>query len=114
MGAKIAWPVLCLAVAGCAAGTDAHRSAFNQEKYAIAYCLALAYPGSEMSRDARYVAGAYLQQGESGIDVYERVRDFVDEYREKTYVSKHDVNLNIMQCLDVISSPELAQAISGH
>ena len=114
MRARIAWSVLCLVVAGCATGTDAHHSVFNEEKYAVSYCLAQAYPDSEMSRDARYVAGAYLQNGESGIDVYERVRAFVDEYREEPYLSKHEVNLRIMQCLDLISSAELAQAISGH
>ena len=111
MGAKIICTVLCLVVSGCATKPESNPRSLVEEKYAISYCLAEAYPDSEVSRDARHVAGAYLQKGKSGIDVYEQVRAFVDEYRKEPYVSKYDRNLNIMQCLDLFGSEELAHTV---
>jgi hypothetical protein len=111
MRVKIALCALYLSTSACAVAPDLNRGASNEEKYAVAYCLAVAYPESEASYDAQYVSGAYIQRGEYDIDVYERIRDFVDEYRKKPYVSKHNKNLSIMQCLDLYNSENLARAI---
>lgn len=111
MGAKITWSIVCLAVSGCAAVPELDQNIMNEKKYAVSYCLAEAYSESEVSRDARHVSGAYLQKGEFGIDVYERIRAFVDEYRKAPYASKHGRNLSIMQCLDLFGSNELAHSV---
>ena len=82
-------------------------------KYAVSYCLSLSYPDTVFSSDARYVAGAYLQGGNFGIDVYESIRAFVDEYRNTPYLSKHDKNLDIMRCVDLMGSDELYRLIGS-
>ncbi len=44
--------------------------------------------------------------------MYESIRDFVDAYTQKRYVSKHGKNLNIMQCVDLSVSSDLSSVIS--
>jgi hypothetical protein len=49
--------------------------------------------------------------------MYESVRDFVDSYLQKKYMSKHGKNLEIMQCIDLSASSELMdliQEVAGH
>ena len=84
----------------------------NGVKYAVSYCLSKAYEGSEFSMDAKLVSGSYVQNGSYGIDVYESIQGFVDTYTQQKYLSKHRNNLDIMQCIDLLSSSELASVIS--
>ncbi len=84
----------------------------NEVKYAVSYCLSKAYEGSDFSKDAAHISGAYLQKGNYGLDMYESIRDFVDAYTQKRYVSKHGKNLNIMQCVDLSVSSDLSSVIS--
>lgn len=108
MGAKIALATLCCAMTtSCATPDTTDRPPLNEVKYAVAYCLSQAYPNSEFSEDAAYISGAYLQKGDYGIDMYEDIRDFVDNYRKEPLLSKRDQNLNIMQCIDLYESGPL-------
>ena len=84
----------------------------NEIKYAVSYCLSKSYSGSSFSNDARYISGAYLQKGNYGLDMYESIRDSVDSLTKTKYVSKHDKNLDIMQCLDLSYSEKLASEIN--
>lgn len=111
MRTRITWIALCLVVSGCAGQAAQSIDYSNEERYAFSYCLAEAYPGSEVAGDARYIAGVYLEKGEAGIDAYDRIRAFVDEYRKEPYASKYDRNLSIMQCLDLVGSQELARVL---
>ena len=99
--------VLC---SSCAAATPKYEH-INEVKYAVSYCLSKSYQGSNFSSDAAHVSGAYLQKGSYGLDMYESVRDFVDLYSQKKYMSKHERNLDIMQCIDLSASSELMSLI---
>lgn len=113
MGAKIASVLLCcVATASCATPETTDRSKLNEVKYAVAYCLSESYPESEFSKDAGHVSGAYLQKGDYGIDTYETIRNFVDSYRREPLLSKHDRNLNIMQCIDLYESDSLRALVN--
>lgn len=112
MGAKIITCLLCSIISSCAATSIPQTNISNEKKYAIANCLANSYPDSEFSSDAKHISGAYLQKGEFGLDMYESIREFVSKYRKKGYVSKHDRNLNIMQCIDLYESEELVTLIN--
>lgn len=111
MGTKIVAVIACMALTSCAVHGSPKREITNESKYAVSYCLSLSYSDSEFSSDARYVAGAYLQNGEFGIDMYEAIRGFVGNYRKTSYLSKHDRNLDIMKCLDLFGSEELGNLI---
>lgn len=90
----------------------AQPSDVNHEvKYAVSYCLSSAYPESQFSKDASYVSGAYIQKGSRGLHIYESIRNFVDSYISKKYISKHNKNLVIMQCVDLSTSHELEQLL---
>lgn len=111
MGTRIILIALFFVASGCASTPEQKIDYSNEERYAFSYCLAEAYAGSEVAGDARYIAGVYLEKGEAGIDAYERIRTFVDEYRKEPYASKYDRNLSIMQCLDLLGSQELARVL---
>jgi hypothetical protein len=83
----------------------------NEIKYAISYCLSTTYPDSVFSKDAGYISGAYLQKGSYGLHVYESIRNFVNDYVKNKYVSKHNRDLSIMQCIDLSSSNSLIAVI---
>ncbi len=114
MGTKIILCICCLFFSACATSSEALSAPENEKKYAVAYCLSNSYPDSGFSKDAGYISGAYLQKGNFGLDMYEGIRKFVSSYREKSYVSKHDRNLNIMQCIDLFESKKLEQLIESN
>lgn len=97
----------------CSSCTTANQEVkYNNEvKYAVSYCLSKIYPNSNFSTDAAHISGAYLQKGSYGLGMYESVRDFVDSYTQKKYISKNGKNLGIMQCIDLSASSELSAVI---
>ena len=108
MGVKIVSCMLCcLIITSCAASRTLQHDIANEKKYAVAYCLACSYPESVFSEDAEYVSGAYIQKGEFDLAVYEKIRDFVANYKKIPYLSKHQRDLDIMQCIDLFESKEL-------
>lgn len=111
MRVKVVIGLVCLMTMSCATTGTLLKAQENEMKYAVAYCLSQSYPNSEFSNDAEYVAGAYLQKGSFGIDMYEKIREYVSQYRSEKYVSKHDRNLNVMQCIDLYDSRELSSLI---
>lgn len=105
MDFKIIIPLLFICSLSATASTPIDRD--NEVKYAVSYCLSKAYPDSNYAKDALYISGAYLQKGSYGLHVYESIRNFVDGYIQKKYVSKHDKELSIMQCIDLTTSNSL-------
>jgi hypothetical protein len=97
----------------CAMSSENGSQHSNELKYAVAYCLSKSYPDSEFSKDAAYISGAYLQNGVYGINMYEEIRSFVDVYRNQPLASKHDKNLNIMQCVNLYEFVPLKNLING-
>lgn len=86
----------------------------NELSYAVAYCLSHSYPNTEFSNDAKYISGTYIHKGSFGIDMYEDIRAFVDEYMKNKYTSKYKKNLNIMQCIDLYHSKGLIETINAN
>jgi hypothetical protein len=84
----------------------------NEIKYAISYCLSTTYPDSKFAKDANYISGAYLQKGSHGLHVYDSIRNFIDVYVKDEYVSKHNQDLSIMQCIDLSTSNALYSEIN--
>jgi hypothetical protein len=113
MGIKVITSLASLFLISCASTIASPYDYSNEKKYAVAYCLSTTYENSEYSKDARYVSGAYIQKGELGLNVYEAIRDYVMTYKQKKYLSKHERNLNIMQCIDLIESVELLAVIKN-
>ncbi len=114
MGVRVVLSVCILGLCSCATAQGNKNRVSdiaNEKKYAVAYCLGKTYPGSEFSSDAKHIAGSYIQKGRFGIHVYESIRNNVDTYRGKKYVSKHEINLDIMQCLDLYDSNSLKTVI---
>ena len=113
MGIKIVTCFTSLLLISCASSLASTYDYSNEKKYAVAFCLSSAYENSEYSTDAGYVSGAYIQKGDLGLNVYEAIRDYVTIYKHKKYLSKHDRNLNIMQCIDLIESTDLLDTIKN-
>lgn len=113
MGAKVI-VLLVIALSSYATASDESLNVSNELKYSVAYCISKSYPDSNIESDSRYISGAYIQKGDFGIDMYEVLREFVDSYRKNKYQSKHGRNLDIMQCLDLYESIELANIIKSH
>ena len=114
MGVRVVLYACILGLCSCAtvqADKGKVSDIANEKKYAVAYCLSKTYPGSEFSSDSKHIAGSYIQKGHFGIHVYESIRNDVDTYRGKKYVSKHEINLDIMQCLDLYNSNSLEAVI---
>ena len=114
MGVRVVLYACILGLCSCTAAQgnkDRVSDIANEKKYAVAYCLSKIYPGSEFSSDSKHIAGSYIQKGRFGIHVYESIRNDVDTYRGKKYVSKHEINLDIMQCLDLYNSNSLEAVI---
>lgn len=98
---------------GSAESSGKDKDLANGVKYAVAYCLSKTYTGSEFASDALYVSGSYIQTGRNGLPVYEAIREYVDAYLKTGYSSKHDRNLDIMQCLDLYDERDLERVITG-
>lgn len=110
MGTRIVLLTIAALLLGCS--TDgAHADHSKEVKYAVAYCLGASYPDTLFQDDAEYAAAGYLQGGDYGIDMYEQIKVFVNEYQKGKYVSKHGANLAVMQCLDLYQSEDLGKLI---
>ena len=114
MDARIILGAIVVGLCSCAIAPDKAGDITeieNERKYGVAYCLSNTYPSSKFASDSGHIAGAYLQKGNFGTHVYDSVRNYVDSYREKAYISKHGKNLDIMQCLDLYDSNSLEVVI---
>ncbi len=104
-------PIMFLAPSVSANAKNPSHEMNNGIKYGIAYCLSQIYPNTEFSSDSRNISGSYIQLGSYGIQVYQSIRDYVDTYQKKRYPSKHNNNLDIMQCIDLFDSSKLKEVI---
>lgn len=104
MGVKVKLLLVILILYACTS-TEKYRIVEDKNsllvEYAVAYCLSKSYPGTDYSLDATYVAGSYLQKGDSGLD----------KYFEKNYISKQGKNLVIMKCIDLFNKKQTIEEI---
>ena len=82
--------------------------------YAAAQCVALAYDDPAVKADAGDTAGAYLEFGSLGVDAYEAVTALAKVFLGRTYASKSGGKLQLMKCIDLSNSPELAALVARH
>ncbi|MDQ2147501.1 T6SS amidase immunity protein Tai4 family protein [Alcaligenaceae bacterium C4P045] len=81
---------------------------------AISHCLARAFPETPFAADAGRAAAAYVELGESGVDVYDEIGTVVERHMQSPYASKSGGSLHVLQCLDLSRSAELARVIDKY
>ena len=85
------------------------------EKFALSQCLLHAFPDSPIAADAHRASGAYVELGNSPVDIYGEIDSLVQAHRAKPYHSKSGKSLFVMQCLDLLHDPALEALIRpGH
>ncbi len=104
-------PIMFLASSVSANAKKPPYEMSNGIKYGVAYCLSQTYLNTEFSSDSRHISGTYIQLGSYGLQVYQSIRDYVDTYKKNKYPSKHNNNLDIMQCIDLFDSSKLREVI---
>lgn len=95
------------ATAGTPAATGGDDQASLLTRYTLSQCLAAAYPGTAIERDARAASGGYLEFGDLPIEAYEEATALARQAAARTYNGKHGEPLHAMKCLDLLDSPEL-------
>jgi len=116
---------LALPLAACAAtggaqpeGRAAHAGQASEaqrlEKFALSQCLMRAFPDTPTADDARRASGAYVELGSAGEDVYGDIVVVVEAHRAKPYPSKSGGSLHVMQCLDLLDDPRLAELVAPY
>ena len=102
-------------VAGCATSAPAAADGDNQAslltRYTLGQCLAAAYPGTDIARDASAAAGGYLEFGDLPIEAYEEATALAKEAAARSYTGKHGEPLHAMKCLDLLDSAGLAELL---
>ncbi|MDQ2140525.1 T6SS amidase immunity protein Tai4 family protein [Alcaligenaceae bacterium B3P038] len=118
--APLVVPVSAFASASDAASTDEISTAKDGPErlrlidLAISHCLARAFPETPFAADAGRAAAAYVELGESGVDVYDEIGTVVERHMQSPYASKSGGSLHVLQCLDLSRSAELARVIDKY
>ncbi|MYZ45697.1 T6SS amidase immunity protein Tai4 family protein [Schauerella aestuarii] len=81
---------------------------------AISHCLAQAFPDTPFAADAGRAAAAYVELGESDVEVYDEIGHVVERHMQSPYASKSGRSLHVLQCLDLSRSAELARVIDKY
>jgi len=81
---------------------------------AISHCLGQAFPDTPFAADAGRAAAAYVELGESDVEVYNEIGQVVERHMQSPYASKSGRSLHVLQCLDLSRSAELARVIEKH
>ena len=79
--------------------------------FTLAVCLSTAYQSDsqKLTNDANKAAGAYSQFGHMGFQAYEDATVLIDSWLKKDYQSKSGGQIEIMKCIDLYNSKELAE-----
>lgn len=102
---------LCMACASHHATPVQNTQTLVLKKWALSRCLAKASGNSPAGDDAAKTAAAYLEQGKSEIEVYEKIDALVGGYLNREYSGSVKSNYNTMKCLDLYDSDELNQLV---
>ena len=98
---------LCVACARGPGVAEQNTQVAILKKWALSRCLAKASGDSPAGDDAAKTAAAYLEMGEAGIEVYEKLDALAGGYLAREYSGSVKSNYNTMKCLDLYDSDEL-------
>ncbi len=115
MGAPVntfrTWLVLALPLGlpCCVQSGSNHPDAQTEilKKWTLSRCLSQVAAGTPAGDDAAKTAAAYLEMGNSGVDVYERLDELAKEYLTRTYTGSVKSAYDTMKCIDLFESEEL-------
>ncbi len=101
--------LIILALLGCSpqAIKTNNLENINFNNYAYAICIGSAFDTSEVKEDANRSANGHMEHGNISLDAYQELRDRVDIWLAKNYVSKSGKSLQIMKCNDFYNSGEI-------
>jgi len=78
------------------------------KNYALAVCFSSPFEDKSLGEDVNKAINGYIEKGNLGLEDYEEIRKFVDEWREtKNYESKRGGQINFSKCIDMYNSVDL-------
>jgi Type VI secretion system (T6SS), amidase immunity protein len=107
----------CLGASAALAEVSPARTASDAvllRNFAIAQCVRLAYDDPVVQADAGDAVGAYVEFGSVGPEAYEAALALAKTFLARSYPSKSGGKLQLMKCLDLMNSPELAALVKRH
>lgn len=107
----------CLIAANALAEVSPARNADDAallRNFAAAQCISLAYDDPAVKADAADAIGAYVEFGSVSAAAYEQATELAKSFLARTYASKSGGKLQLMKCLDLMNSPEIAALVARH
>lgn len=98
--------IVLVALVGCASAGSSEEGRLLKS-FALAQCLARAYPDTPMALDARAAASGYLEFGSVGAESYAEVVELADAALKRPYQGKDGEPLHVMKCIDFALGAEL-------
>lgn len=80
------------------------------KKWALSRCLSHSANQTPAGDDAAKTAAAYLEMGNVGVDVYEKLDALAKSYLTRTYTGSVQSPYDTMKCIDLFESEELDRA----
>lgn len=106
--------ILCaLSNVACAAG-PARSEAQLLRSYALAQCIAKAYPNTSVASDAKAAAGGYLEFGSIDAEAYAESMKLAEKALQDEYRGKKGEPLHVMKCIDLMFSPALDVIVKNY
>lgn len=108
---KLIVAVVIFNIIGCATNINNPRSLenINFYNYANTICMGSAFTDNEIKGDANRSANGYMEHGNISLDAYQELRDRVDIWLIKDYMSKSGGSLQIMKCNDFYNSGDIQE-----
>lgn len=101
---------------GIAASIAPLTSSYSQREllknWALSTCLGKIANNEAMQKDAAATAGAYLEFGNQGPEVYEQISQLVRQYVKRRYQGAAASEFNTMKCIDLYHSKALNSLLS--
>ncbi len=96
---------------GCTAnkGNTKNLENINFYNYAYSICIGSSFNANEVKEDANRSANGYMEHGNISLDAYQELRNRVDVWLAKDYMSKSGGSLQIMKCNDFYNSGEVQE-----
>lgn len=89
--------------------TTKNLESINFNNYAYTICVGSAFNIMEVKEDANRTANGHMEHGNISLDAYQELRERVDFWLAKDYISKKGKSLQIMKCNDFYNSGEIQE-----
>lgn len=121
LGVKMKKALLLCAVVAQSACANADRSGTPMyppeiifRNYALSTCLADAFEGAELRKDASATAAGFLEFGTGPIEAYTEATLMGRDFLKKNYDGKAPVEFNTKKCIDFFHSEELDRLVERY